>query len=389
MKKKLKYKSGGVYNINAIDFDKLYLSTPQQPTPIGGGSESEKEIKINVNNNGEFRYQGKDIPQDTGTFDDSKFRGEDERIYTAASGGSVQLKQPFGIVNAEGGEDVYRQVKGRWYHIKDINGKSHKKGGEDIKLQDGDFVIPKDKAKKIKEIYDLGNQFKLNTEFRKIQVNSTKKEMESGNFISGRKTMEGGGMFSNAASAAYNLYQYKTTDPYQEKEQKAAYFNPYESKAINTLAGMKYNADPMVNELNRNVNTSYRAASDAIYSNTNNANVARANIAGAYGKALDAKRTGSIDIRDREQQINNQYKSQLAQAYDTFGQQRVGAQLDLRNYNLGIRDYNQRSKAAHQALLGASVSQMGAATDAGMQFGLDAAGIGVDAFSSLGTAGLI
>jgi len=159
-------------------------------------------------------------------------------------------------------------------------------------------------------------------------------------------TVGGGNKFGDflygaatAAPTAYNIFQ-GLRKP--QELQSRDFYNPYEGKALDLMSNMKYNIDPQLQANRRGFNQMSRNIAGA---SGGAAGSYLANIGAAQGRkqAADAQAYGT------KQNIENQYRGALANAYGTFGQQRAAT-------DLSIQDINDRNRAAKQQMLSSGLT---------------------------------
>ena len=148
-----------------------------------------------------------------------------------------------------------------------------------------------------------------------------------------------------AASNILNgLFGKAQVQPYGQKA-----INPFTNKILSNLP-QNINTAPIVSELYNNAAVEGRN----INSNTNSSAIARAN-----RQQLLANTSRQLaNIRMQGQQANNQVASQRAEIYNQLGSQDMQEQSNLRSYNLGIDDMNNRSRAVKQNILNTGIEQL-------------------------------
>ena len=121
-------------------------------------------------------------------------------------------------------------------------------------------------------------------------------------------------------------------------------YNPYEGKALSTLASRTYNPQAIQNQLDR----TFTAGRQDINNMTSSAGSRLGNVQNLYGNL--GQQRAAADLQG--QQMNNQYKADYASALDNFGRQRQAAE--------GVADeYNWANRVAKDQFLSEGVSNIG------------------------------
>lgn len=152
-----------------------------------------------------------------------------------------------------------------------------------------------------------------------------------GSPLTGRDILYGAAV---GAPTAYNIIQGLRKPQELSPED---YYNPYESKALGLLEGRKYNIDPQLQANRRGFNAMERLVGSA-------AGGSGASYLANIGAAQQRKQQSDAQAYSTKQNIENQYKGQLANAYSQFGQQRAATDLQ-------IQDINDRNRARRNAYL--------------------------------------
>ena len=149
---------------------------------------------------------------------------------------------------------------------------------------------------------------------------------------------EAGYQAARFAPVAYNLFQ-----GLRKQEPVEPFYNPYESQALNLLKGREYN-----------IQAPLRAAERADALNRKNILSASGGNAAAYLGNIGAsgrQYVGDVSsLYGQKQNIENQWKGQLAGAYGNFGAQRAEA-------DRYAEDINARNEAMRRKYLGTAATQ--------------------------------
>lgn len=121
-------------------------------------------------------------------------------------------------------------------------------------------------------------------------------------------------------------------------------YNPYEGKALSTLASRTYNPQAIQNQLDR----TFAAGRADINNMTSSAGTRLGNIQNLYSNL--GQQRAMVDVQG--QQMNNQYKADYASALDNFGRQRQAAEV-------GADEYNWANRVAKDQFLSEGVSNIG------------------------------
>lgn len=121
-------------------------------------------------------------------------------------------------------------------------------------------------------------------------------------------------------------------------------YNPYEGKALSTLASRTYNPQAIQNQLDR----TFTAGRQDINNMTSSAGTRLGNIQNLYSNL--GQQRAMVDVQG--QQMNNQYKADYASALDNFGRQRQAAEV-------GADEYNWANRVAKDQFLSEGVSNLG------------------------------
>ena len=147
---------------------------------------------------------------------------------------------------------------------------------------------------------------------------------------------------AQALPAVYNIAQglFGKADTLDAND----YTNPYEGAAIKAMQNRKYNIDPML-EANR---VAYSTA------NRNLASAARTRgeLLSGYGASAYGKSMADMQAWATKNNEENRYSGDMASMYANLGQQRASNQMY-------VSDYNARSRAAKQNLIGTGITQVG------------------------------
>lgn len=163
----------------------------------------------------------------------------------------------------------------------------------------------------------------------------------SGEMTSGDKAILAGQMVPVVYNLARGLFE--------KAEEVKPNYHPYEDTVIGLMKDRVYNPQTVQNQIDYAV----EAGKESITENTTSASVARSNMQKLFNNAFTQKAQADLS----GQQMNNQFKADLANTYDSFGRMRMAAEdaADQATW---------ANMVAKDNYISTGVSQLGAGLDA-------------------------
>lgn len=288
----------------------------------------------------------------------------------------------------------------------------HSKDGKDsihnmTQANEGDFIVTKKRAKQYKDAVDNNDQIAKDTILMNIRNNKVAsqgglrpKRYAEGDYVPQTSYSQYSNMLGipnntipmptnpampsqNTLANTTNVSPYKVSTPniasnnYDHKDNFGDTLSKYGPSIFNMAQGLfgKVNTqpqgqtavnpylaniqanmpknisyDPLISEANAQSNLAVKD----LQNRTNNAGVYRAN-----RQAISSNTTKNIaNIKMQTAEANNNVARQRAGIYEGLGQQSMQDQQQLRNYNFGVNDANNKAQAAKQNYLNTGLSQL-------------------------------